>query len=79
MLLKPVVPRALAKAAVAQLAQIDYDVATRVSHDVSTVASWAYDHDAPWLATFAVDALRFFDDFGSVLIALVAWIVHHTA
>ena len=79
MLMDFVVPRAVAKAAVAQLAQVDYDVATRVSHDVSTVASWAYDHDAPWLATYAVDALRALDEFGSVLIALVAWLVHHTA
>ena len=71
-------PRALASAAVHQLAQVDYTIANRVTHDIALVVDWSYEHDLPWLASVAVDALQFFDVAGSILIACAVWIVHNT-
>lgn len=71
-------PRWMATSAVQQLAHVDYTVANRVSEDVATIVSWAYAHDAPWLALAAMDVLQRFDDIGSLLIAVVVWVVAHT-
>ena len=72
------VPRSLATAAVAQLATVDYTIANRVTEDISTVVAWAYVHDLPFVARATVHLLQTFDDVGSLLIALVVWIVGHT-
>ena len=77
MLLTPL-PRLIARAAVSQLAFVDYSIANRVTDCVSVVVDFAYDKDMPWLATYAVELLQSFDDIGSTLIALVVWIVHNT-
>ena len=70
--------RAVSAFAVDRLADVDYTVANRVAEDVARVVHFAYAHDAPRLAMASVDLLRRFDEFGGVLIALVAWLVSHT-
>ena len=74
----PSIARPVAKFAVSQLAYVDYSVANRVTETVSDIVNFAYDHNAPWIATNAVELLRVFDDLGSLLIILVIWIVNHT-
>lgn len=71
-------PRQVASFAVQQLANVDYTVANRVTEDIASVVSWAYEVDQPWIARLSVDLLHRFDDIGSILIVIVAWIVHHT-
>ena len=61
-----------------QLANVDYNVATRVSEDVSKVIEWSYNHNLPWLANYAIHSLQYLDHFGSFLIAIVAWIIYNT-
>ena len=61
-----------------QLAKVDYNVATRVSEDVAKTVKWAYLHNQPLIADFAINILQRMDDFGSILIAFVVWIVHNT-
>ena len=73
-----IIPRYVANAAVQQLSLVDYTIANRVTEDVSTIVSFAYAHDLPALASASVSLLQVFDDFGSCLIAIVVWIVHHT-
>ena len=41
------IPRPIAVIAAHQLANVDYNVATRVSEDVSNVIEWSYNHDLP--------------------------------
>lgn len=77
-MLLPSIPRPLALLAVRQLAAVDYNVANRVTEDVASVVAWAFDHDLPFVARAAVDLLARFDEAGSVLIAVVAWMLHHT-
>ena len=72
-------PRPFAQFAVHQLAAVDYTVANRVTDDVATLVDWAYSHDAAWMPPIAIQLLHSFDDLGSVLILLVAWIVNHTS
>ena len=72
------IPRPITIMAMNQLAQIDYDVATKVSHDVAAIVTWSYQHDYPAIAKLAIEGLQFFDNFGSLLICLVVWIVNHT-
>ena len=72
------IPRQVAKFAVSQLAYVDYSIANRVTEVVSDVVDFAYDKDIPWLAKYSTELLQVFDDFGSILIAFVIWIVHHT-
>ena len=72
------IPRPITIMAMNQLAQIDYDVATKVSHDVAKIVTWSYNHDYPAIAKLAIEGLQFFDNFGSLLICLVVWIVNHT-
>lgn len=71
------VPIGVAKTAVQQLAQVDYDVATRVSHAAAQIVPWALDHDQFWLANATMQTLQGFDDLGSALIACVVWLVVH--
>ena len=72
------VPRAVTQFAVSQLAYVDYSVANRVTEGVSEVVSWSYAHDAPWLASAAVQSLKYFDDLGSFLITIVVWLTQKT-
>jgi|TARA_X000000368_G_C22984186_1_gene691347 hypothetical protein len=73
------VPRPLTIFAMNKLAEVDYNVATRVSDIVAETVKWAYVHDQPWIAYYAIDGLQMLDNFGSMLIAIVVWIVQHTA
>tara|TARA_B100000035_G_scaffold12776_1_gene10592 strand:- start:285 stop:524 length:240 start_codon:yes stop_codon:yes gene_type:complete len=73
------VPRPLTIFAMNKLAEVDYNVATRVSDAVAETVKWAYIHDQPWIAYYAIDGLQMLDNFGSMLIAIVVWIVQHTA
>lgn len=72
------IPRPLAIVAAHQLAKIDYNVATKISDDVSNVIEWSYNHDLPWLAISSMHLLQNLDSFGSYIIAIVAWIIYHT-
>ena len=72
------IPRPIAIAAAHQLANVDYNVATRISDDVSTIIEWSFNHDYPLLANYAMHTLQALDSFGSSLIAIVAWIIYHT-
>lgn len=72
------IPRSIAIYSVQKLAEVDYTVANRVSEDVANIVTWSYNHDFPLLANFAIDTLQNFDNFGSILISIVVWIIHHT-
>ena len=76
--LSTLVMRGLSQAAVSQLAYVDYSIANKVTEDVSVVVQWAYQHDAPWLASSAVQWLQTFDGIGASLIAFVVWLVSVT-
>mgnify|MGYP006145783913 CR=1 FL=1 len=71
--------RPLTAVAVQQLATVDYTVANRVTDDVAHLVQWAYHHGLPGVASAAVHLLQQLDAVGSVLIALVVWLVEHTA
>ena len=71
-------PRSVAVYSVQKLAQVDYTIANRVSDDVATIVTWAYNHDFPQVANLAIKILQDFDNFGSVLISLVVWIISNT-
>ena len=73
-----VIPRMLTIIAMNKLAQVDYNVATRVSELTANTVKWAYIHDQAWIANYAIDGLQKLDNFGSLLISLVVWIVHNT-
>jgi hypothetical protein len=73
-----VIPRMLTIIAMNKLAQVDYNVATRVSDLTANTVKWAYIHDQAWIANYAIDGLQKLDNFGSLLISLVVWIVHNT-
>ena len=64
--------RPIAIFAVQKLALIDYDIATKVSHDVAEISTWAYNHDLPIVAKYAVSSLQQLDYIGSLLISVVA-------
>lgn len=72
------IPRPLAIYSVNKLAEVDYNVANRLSENVASIVTWSYNHDNIWLANFAIDALQNLDNFGSMLISIVAWIIHNT-
>ena len=72
------IPRPLTILAMKQLANVDYNVATRVSESVAETVQWAYIHDIPFVAKYAIDGLQILDNFGSFLISLVVWIVSNT-
>ena len=71
-------PRSVAILAVQKLAEVDYSGANRVSDDVATIIKWSYNHDFPWLAENAIKTLQNFDNFGSILISIVVWIINNT-
>ena len=71
-------PRSFAVFSVKKLAEVDYTVANRVSDDVANIVTWSYDHNFPWLANYAIESLQNLDNFGSILISIVVWIIHHT-
>lgn len=73
-----IIPRAITIIAMNKLAQVDYNVATKVSELTAETVKWSYIHDKPYLANFAIDGLQMLDNFGSLLITLVVWIVHNT-
>ena len=70
--------RATSAYAVDRLADVDYNVANRVTEDVAKVVHFAYEHDMPKVASTAVHLLQIFDNLGSLLISFVVWIVAHT-
>ena len=72
------IPRPLTIIAMNKLAEVDYNVATRVSEYVAETVKWSYIHDQPWIAQYAIEGLQTLDNFGSLLISIVVWIVHHT-
>ena len=71
-------PRSVAIFAVKNLALVDYDVATKVSDAVAEVSIWGYDHNLPFIPNYAIDGLQKLDEFGSLLITLVVFIINHT-
>ena len=71
------VARPIAVSVARGLSTVDYSVATQVTHQVAQVVKFAYDHDVPWLAHRSIEALETLDGFGSVLVGLAAWIIHH--
>lgn len=71
-------PRSFAVFSVQKLAEVDYTVANRVSDDIANIVTWSYDHNFPWLANYAIESLQNLDNFGSILISIVVWIIHHT-
>ena len=54
--------RPLVIIATQQLATVDYSIANRVTEDVSETVTWAYAHDAPWLAALSLHSLQTFDE-----------------
>ena len=74
----PFVPREVVVHAAANLATVDYSVATRVSAEVSRVVEWAYLHDVWWIVVPSVQVLRTLDDLGSALITAVVWLAVHS-
>ena len=72
------IPRPIAIYTMKQLSNVDYNVATKVSEQVSEVVTWSYNHNIPIFAKYAVNGLDKLDSFGSFLISIVVWIVNHT-
>ena len=72
------IPRPITIMAMNKLAEVDYNVATRVSEVVAEAVKWGYAHDQTWISHYAVEGLQMLDNFGSLLIALVLWIVANT-
>ncbi len=72
------IPRSLTIIAMNKLAEVDYNVATKVSEGVAETVKWAYVNDQPWIAQGSIEILQMLDNIGSMLIAIVVWIVHHT-
>lgn len=71
------VPPAIAIRAVEDLSKVDYQVANKVTDVAAHVVRWSYAHDVPWCASTMMHTLQTFDNIGSLLIALVIWIVDH--
>lgn len=72
------IPRPITIIAMNQLAEVDYNVATKVSEGIAETVKWAYIHDQPWISQGSIETLQMLDNFGSMLITIVVWIVHHT-
>ena len=72
------IPRPITIIAMNKLAEVDYNVATKVSEGVAETVKLAYIYDKPWLAQGSIEILQMLDNFGSMLISIVVWIVHHT-
>ena len=72
------IPRSYTIIAMNKLAEVDYNVASKVSDGVAETVKWGYNHDLPIISNFAIEGLQILDNFGSILISIVVWIVHHT-
>lgn len=72
------IPRPITIFAMNQLANVDYNVATKVSDIVAETVKWGYQHDLPIVSKYAIDGLQMLDNFGSTLISIVVWIVYNT-
>lgn len=72
------IPRPITILAMNKLAEVDYNVASRVSEVVAETVKWGYVHDQPWISHYAIEGLQMLDNFGSILISIVVWIVMHT-
>ena len=72
------IPKPLTILAMNKLAEVDYNVATKVSHDVAITVKWAIENNQLWLANDAISVLQFFDNCGGILIAVVVWLVQNT-
>lgn len=72
------IPRPITILAMNKLAEVDYNVATRVSEVVAETVKWGYVNEQPWICNYAVEGLQILDDLGSMLISIVVWIVMHT-
>ena len=72
------IPRPITIFPMQQLSNVDYNIATKVSEDVASTVTWSYNHNLPILAEFSINLLQTFDNFGSLLIGIVVWIVHNT-
>lgn len=68
-------PIIMAKFAVKQLANADYSIATKITHDVATFVPWALDNNLGNLADFSLFLLQRFDELGNAWILLTLWIV----
>lgn len=69
------VPLPIAKLAVRQLANADYTIATKISHDVAIFVPWALDRNYYGLADFAVNLLQQLDALGNLWIQIACWLV----
>lgn len=72
------IPRPVAIFAVNKLAEVDYNIATKVSETVSELVNYSYSHDQIWISHFAINFLQTLDNLGSLLISFVVWIVCNT-
>tara|TARA_B100000795_G_scaffold255365_1_gene226969 strand:+ start:1332 stop:1571 length:240 start_codon:yes stop_codon:yes gene_type:complete len=72
------IPRPITIIAMDKLAEVDYNVASHVSDIVAETVKWGYVHDQAWVSVYAINGLQILDNFGSMLIAIVVWIVMHT-
>lgn len=72
------IPRPITIAAMNKLAEVDYNIATKVSEDIALTVKWAYTNNYPLIAKEAIQLLQVLDNFGSLLISIVVWIVNHT-
>ena len=72
------IPRPITILAMNKLAEVDYNVATRVSEVVAETVKWGYVNEEPWICNYAVEGLQILDNLGSMLISIVVWIVMHT-
>tara|TARA_B100000614_G_C14196598_1_gene347978 strand:+ start:136 stop:375 length:240 start_codon:yes stop_codon:yes gene_type:complete len=72
------IPRPITILAMNKLAEVDYNVATRVSEVVAETVKWGYVNEQPWICNYAIEGLQILDNLGSMLISIVVWIVMHT-
>ncbi len=70
--------RTIAIFAVNKLAEVDYTIANKVSHDAANIITWSYNHNFPFLSNITINILQNLDNFGSILISFVVWLVHNT-
>lgn len=72
------IPRPITIFAANKLADVDYNIANPVTDVVAEIVKWGYNNEQIWICNFAVEGLQFFDNMGSLLIAIVVWMVEHT-
>ena len=79
MIIENIVPRYITIYAMNRLAEVDYNVATRVSESVAETVKWGYQHNLPIVSEYAVNGLQMLDNFGSFLISIIVWLAYHTS